>query len=221
MDVTQADARTSGAPSYAGRRRPRRLVQLWAGLVLYGLSLALIVEAGLGLSPWDVLHEGLAGVSSLSIGTWVVVMSVVVLVLWIPLRQRPGVGTISNAILVGVTLDLWLGVLPELDGLGLRIVALVLGIGLNAVATAAYIGARLGPGPRDGLMTGLAARGHPVGLVRTGIEGIVLLAGVGLGGTVGIGTLAYAFGIGPLVAPLLPILEVSEPGRRVDVVAQA
>jgi uncharacterized membrane protein YczE len=182
--------------------------------VLYGLSLALIVEAGLGLSPWDVLHEGLAGVSSLSIGTWVVVMSVVVLVLWIPLRQRPGVGTISNAILVGVTLDVWLGVLPELDGLGLRIAALVLGIALNAVATAAYIGARLGPGPRDGLMTGLAARGHSVGLVRTGIEGIVLLAGVGLGGTVGVGTLAYAFGIGPLVAPLLPLLEVPERARE-------
>jgi uncharacterized membrane protein YczE len=192
------------------RRLPRRLTQLWVGLVLYGLSLALLVEAGLGLAPWDVLHEGLATVTTLSIGTWVVVVGVIVLLLWIPLRERPGVGTISNAILVGVTLDLWLAVLPSFDVLPTRIAALGAGILLNAVATAAYIGARLGAGPRDGLMTGLARRGWSVRVVRTGIEVAVLLSGFLLGGTVGIGTLLYAVGIGPLVHPLLPALLVRE-----------
>jgi hypothetical protein len=190
-------------------RLPRRLVQLWTGLVLYGLSLALVVRAGLGLAPWDVLHQGLARVTGLSIGTWVVLLSVVVLLLWIPLRVRPGIGTLSNALLVGTTLDLWLWLLPEPDGLPLRIVVLAAGVGLNAVATALYIGARLGPGPRDGLMTGIAARGHSVRAVRTAIEGSVLLLGLVLGGTAGVGTVVYALGIGPLVHPLLPRLTVA------------
>jgi uncharacterized membrane protein YczE len=190
------------------RRLPRRLTQLYAGLWLYGLSLALVVEAGLGVAPWDVLHQGLSRVTGLSIGTWVVLMSVVVLLLWIPLRQRPGLGTLSNAVLIGVSLDASLAVLPELDGLPVRVAALVAGVSLNAVATAAYIGARLGPGPRDGLMTGIAARGHPVRTVRTGIEVTVLVVGFLLGGTVGVGTLVYAFGIGPLVHPLLPAFDV-------------
>jgi uncharacterized membrane protein YczE len=196
------------------RRLPRRLTQLYLGLLLYGFSLALVVEAGLGLAPWDVLHQGLARVTGLSIGTWVVLMSVVVLLLWIPLRQRPGVGTLSNAVLVGVSLDASLAVLPELDGLAVRGAALLAGVGLNAVATAAYIGARLGPGPRDGLMTGIAARGHSVRVVRTAIEVTVLITGVLLGGTVGIGTLVYAVGIGPLVHPLMPAFLVAPDGPQ-------
>jgi uncharacterized membrane protein YczE len=185
----------------------RRLAQLYLGLALYGLSAALVVGAGLGVAPWDVLHEGLARVTGLSIGRWVVLMSLVVLVLWIPLRQRPGLGTLSNALLVGVWLDVGLWLLPDLERLWIRLMVLGLGVVLNAVATAAYIGARFGPGPRDGLMTGLAARGLPVGHVRLGIEVTVLLAGLGLGGTVGIGTVAYAVGIGPLVARLLPTFD--------------
>lgn len=190
------------------RRLPRRLAQLYAGLWLYGLSLALVVEAGLGLAPWDVLHQGLARVTGLSIGTWVVLVSVLVLLLWVPLRQRPGLGTLSNAVLVGVSLDVCLAVLPDVEGLPLRVASLAAGVGLNAVATAAYIGARLGPGPRDGLMTGIAARGHPVRAVRTAIEVAVLAGGWLLGGTVGVGTVVYALGIGPLVHPLLPLLDV-------------
>lgn len=199
----------------ADRRLTRRLVQLYAGLVLYGFSDALLVEAALGLSPWDVLHQGLSRSLGLSIGTWVVLVGGVVLLLWIPLRQRPGVGTLSNVLVIGVVLDLSLAVLPTPEGLGVRSGWLVAGVLLNAVATAAYIGARLGPGPRDGLMTGIAARGHSVRVVRTLIEVTVLGTGFLLGGTVGIGTLVYALGIGPLVHPLLPLLVVRE---RVPVV---
>ncbi len=194
----------------ADRRLTRRLTQLHAGLLLYGLSLALVVEAELGVAPWDVLHQGLARVTGLSIGTWVVLMSLVVLLLWVPLRQRPGYGTLSNAVLVGVSLDVCLRLLPDVEGLPLRVAALVAGVCLNAVATAAYIGARLGPGPRDGLMTGIAARGHSVRVVRTGIEVTVLATGFLLGGTVGVGTLLYAVGIGPLVHPLMPAFRVAE-----------
>jgi uncharacterized membrane protein YczE len=192
------------------RRLPRRLVQLYAGLLLYGFSDAMLVEAGLGLSPWDVLHQGLARSLGLSIGAWVVIVGVLVLLLWLPLRQRPGVGTVSNVLLIGVALDLSLVLLPTPDSLGIRVGWLVAGVLLNAVATAAYIGARLGPGPRDGLMTGIAARGHSVRVVRTALEVGVLVSGWLLGGTVGVGTLAYALGIGPLVHPLLPALLVGE-----------
>ena len=192
------------------RRLPRRLVQLYAGLLLYGFSDAMLVEAGLGLSPWDVLHQGLSRSLGLSIGTWVVLVGFVVLLLWLPLRQRPGVGTISNVLLIGVALDLSLALLPTPDTLAVRTGWLVAGVLLNAVATAAYIGARLGPGPRDGLMTGLAARGRSVRVVRTAIEVTVLVTGFVLGGTVGVGTLVYALGIGPLVHPMLPALLVRE-----------
>jgi uncharacterized membrane protein YczE len=190
------------------RRLTRRVTQLWLGLLLYGASLALLVEAGLGLAPWDVLHEGLSLVTPLSIGMWVIVLGAAVLLLWIPLRQRPGFGTVSNVILVGLAVDVALAVLPTAGTLPLRVGYLVAGLVLNAVATAAYIGARLGPGPRDGLMTGLASKGLSIRLARTLIEAAVLIAGFLLGGTVGIGTLLYAFGIGPLVHPLMPLFEV-------------
>ena len=193
-----------------GRRLPRRLIQLYAGLVLYGASMALLIESTLGLDPWDVLHQGLARKTGLSIGTIVIAVSVLVLLAWIPLRQRPGFGTISNAIVVGLAADATLFLLPTAQPLGLRWVFLVSGIVLNGVATGLYIGARLGPGPRDGLMTGIAARGHSVRVVRTGIEVTVLVAGFLLGGTVGIGTLLYAVSIGPLAHVFIPLFTVPE-----------
>ncbi|SEF17456.1 hypothetical protein SAMN04488561_5879 [Jiangella alba] len=192
----------------------RRLIQLFAGLLLYGFSMALLVEAGLGLDPWDVLHQGIAERAGLSIGTIVILVGVVVLLLWIPLRQRPGVGTIANALLVGLAADASIWLLPSPDPLAVQIVFLVSGVVLNAVATAAYIGARLGPGPRDGLMTGLVQRtGRSVRVVRTSIEVTVLATGWLLGGTVGAGTVVYALAIGPLVHLLLPRLQVREPVR--------
>jgi uncharacterized membrane protein YczE len=187
-----------------------RLAQLFGGLALYGFSDALLVRAGLGLSPWDVLHQGLSRRTSLSIGTWVIVVGVIVLLLWLPLRQRPGFGTISNVIVIGVVLDLSLAWVPALSGAALRVVILLAGVLLNALATALYIGARLGPGPRDGLMTGLAARGYSLRLVRTAIEVTVLVSGVLLGGTAGVGTVLYAVSIGPLVHLLLPLLTVRQ-----------
>lgn len=202
------------APTSAPRELPRRTAQLFAGLVLYGFSDALLVRGGLGLPPWDVLHQGLARNTSVSIGGWVVLIGLVVLLLWIPLRQRPGFGTISNVILIGVVLDASLAVLGAPRGLPLRSAYLVVGVALNAVATAAYIGARLGPGPRDGLMTGLARRGYPIRVVRTSIEVAVLAMGWALGGTIGLGTVLYAAGIGPMVHLLLPRLTVPDRAIR-------
>lgn len=193
-----------------GRRLPRRLVQLYAGLVLYGLSIALLVRAELGLMPWSVLDQGLSRSTGLTLGTVTVLVGVVVLLTWVPLRQRPGVGTVSNVLVIGLALDASLAVLPEVDGLALRAAMVVAGVVLNALATAAYIGVQLGPGPRDGLMTGLVRRtGRSVRLVRTGIEVVVVALGVLLGGTLGLGTLAYALGIGPLVQALLPRVTVA------------
>lgn len=189
----------------------RRLAQLYVGLVLYGISLALMVRAQLGLDPWDVLHEGLANRLPLTFGQVVIVVGAMVLLAWIPLRQRPGLGTISNVFVIGLAVDAALAVLPAPEPMAWRIVFLAAGVVLNSVATAAYIGARLGPGPRDGLMTGLVARtGRSVRIVRTSIELSVLAGGWLLGGTVGLGTVLYAISIGPLVHFLLPLLTVSE-----------
>jgi uncharacterized membrane protein YczE len=193
-----------------------RLVNLFAGLVLFGASLALMLRSGLGLGPWDVLHQGLAKRTGLPIGQMVIGVAVVVLLLWFPLRQRPGFGTVSNVIVVGLAVDGTLAVLPQPHPLALRTAYLVLGILANAVATGLYIGAGLGPGPRDGLMTGFARRGYPIRLVRTLIELSVLAIGWLLGGTVGVGTLLYAVTIGPLVGVLLPRLTIT-PGHLATV----
>ena len=183
----------------------RRLTQLFAGLALYGASTAMMTRAGLGLSPWGVLHEGLSDRTGLTFGTIVAITSAAILLLWIPLRQRPGVGTVANAVVVSVTVDLVRAVLPEQHALGWQIVLLIGGVALNGLATAAYVGARLGPGARDGLMTGMTARtGWSVRLVRTGIEVAVLAVGWLLGGTAGVGTVLYAVAIGPLTQALLP-----------------
>ena len=194
----------------------RRLIQLFAGLLLYGISLAFVLRAGLGLAPWDVLHQGLARITGTSVGTMVIAMSFVVLLAWIPLRQAPGFGTVANAILVGVSVDLTMLVLGDADTWWWRGVLLVSGVLLNALATALYIGALLGPGPRDGLMTGLVRRtGRSVRLVRTTLEVGVLALGWVLGGTVGVGTLLYAVAIGPIVHVLLPRLMVTVPASPV------
>jgi uncharacterized membrane protein YczE len=193
----------------ASRRLPRRLVQLYAGLVLFGVSMALLVRAQLGVIPWDVLHQGLSRQLGVSMGTVVIAVSLVLLLAWIPLRERPGLGTISNALVIGLTLDATLALLPPVDAVPLRVLLVLTGVLLNAVATASYIGVHLGPGPRDGLMTGLVRRtGRSVRLVRTSIEAIVVLVGWLLGGTVGLGTVVYALAIGPLVQFLLPRLSV-------------
>lgn len=194
----------------------RRLVQLYAGLVLYGFSMALMIKAALGLDPWDVLHQGLTRHVPLTFGQVTIVVGAMVLLAWIPLRQRPGLGTVSNVVVIGLSVDASLAVLPAPDALPLRVALLLGGVFLNGVAGAAYIGARFGPGPRDGLMTGLVARtGRSVRLVRTSLELSVLAAGFLLGGTVGVGTVVYALSIGPLVHTLLPILTVPEPDPQV------
>jgi uncharacterized membrane protein YczE len=191
----------------------RRLTQLYAGLLAYGASCALMVEARLGLDPWDVFHQGLARRTGLRMGWIVIIVGVAVLLLWIPLRQRPGIGTISNAILVGLSLDWGLDLLPTPHPTLVRWGFLLGGIVLNGVATGLYIGARLGPGPRDGLMTGYGARwpGRSIRLVRTVIEVTVLTIGWLLGGTVGWATLLYAISIGPLAHVFIPLFSVRGP----------
>lgn len=193
----------------------RRLVQLFVGLALYGVSLAFLVRAGLGLAPWDVLHQGLAERLDATVGQMVIAVSFVVLLAWIPLRERPGFGTIANALLVGAFVDLTMLVLGDAGSWPLAVLLLVSGVLLNGLATALYIGASLGSGPRDGLMTGLVRRtGRSVRLVRTALEGTVLVVGWFLGGTVGIGTVAYALTIGPIAHALLPLFTVRPAPRR-------
>jgi uncharacterized membrane protein YczE len=193
-----------------GDRLPRRLVQLFVGLVLYGVSMALMIESTLGLDPWDVFHQGLTRHTGLSFGTVTILVGAIVLVLWIPLRQRPGIGTVSNVVVIGVAVDAALALLPTAEGLPVRLAFLAGGIVLNGIATGLYIGARLGPGPRDGLMTGYVARrpGRSIRLVRTVIELTVLGLGFLLGGTVGLGTVAYALAIGPLAHVFIPLFTV-------------
>jgi uncharacterized membrane protein YczE len=169
----------------------------------------MMVRSELGLMPWDVLHQGLVRSVGGTFGIVSIVVGAAVLLLWIPLRERPGVGTVSNVFVIGLSVDVSLWALPDVDDMLLRGALLALGLVLNAVATAAYIGVRLGPGPRDGLMTGIVRRtGHSVRLVRTSIEVVVVATGWLLGGTLGAGTVLYALLIGPLVQPLLPRLTV-------------
>jgi uncharacterized membrane protein YczE len=182
------------------RRGALRSAALLAGLSGYGVSMAMMVRAGLGLDPWDVFHQGLALRTGMTIGLASAVVGVAVLLAWIPLRNRPGIGTVANVIVIAVTVDLALWLMPTPTSLPVRIALMLTAVVLNAFSTVLYIGAGLGPGPRDGLMTGLVMRtGRSVRLVRTTIEVAVLTVGWLLGGTVGVGTVVYAFGIGPLV----------------------
>ncbi|SDJ86401.1 YczE/YyaS/YitT family protein [Streptomyces indicus] len=201
-----------------GTHLTRRLVQLYAGLALYGASSALLLRSGLGLEPWNVLHEGLAERTGLTIGVVSIIVGAAVLLLWIPLKQRPGLGTVSNVFVVGLAMDGTLALVPDAHGWPLRVLALVGGILLNGVATGLYISARFGPGPRDGLMTGLnQATGWSIRLARTCIEIAVVATGFLLGGTVGVGTVLYALAIGPLAQFFLRFFAIPgvESGSRV------
>ncbi len=200
-------------------RTGRRLVQLFLGLILYGWSMGMMIRSTLGLDPWDVFHDGVVGRTGLSFGTVVILVSVVVLLLWIPLRQWPGLGTLCNAVVIGVVTDLSLAVLIQPDSLAVRMPLLVGGVLLNGLATALYIGSQFGAGPRDGLMTGLVRRtGRSIRLVRTVLELSVLAMGWLLGGLVGIGTVLYALAIGPLVQLFLPYCVVELPEIDPDAV---
>lgn len=191
-----------------------RSVRLSIGLIGFGASVALMVRARLGLASWDVLHQGLAEKTGIRIGWVVILVSAVVLLLWIPLHQRPGIGTIANALVVGLAVNATLSLLPTIEGMPARALLLVSGVVANGIATGLYIGAGLGPGPRDGLMTGLAKRGFSIRVARTGLEITVLAIGWLLGGTVGVGTLLYAAAIGPLAHVFIPMFTVKrEEGR--------
>ncbi|WP_415960164.1 YczE/YyaS/YitT family protein [Streptomyces sp. 021-4] len=190
----------------------RRLVQLYVGLTLYGASSALLVRAELGLEPWGVLHQGLTELTGISIGVVSIIVGAIVLLLWIPLRQRPGLGTVSNVFVVGLAMDGTLALVGDLDGFGVRVPVMVLGIVLNGVATGLYIAARFGPGPRDGLMTGLnRVTGRSIRLMRTAIEVAVVVTGFLLGGSLGAGTVLYALSIGPLAQLFLRVFELPAP----------
>ena len=190
-------------------RPVQRAARLLAGLVLFGLALALLVQAGLGLDPWTVLSAGVSEHTGLSLGQVTIITSLLLLAAWIPLRQRPGLGTIANALVVGPVLDLGVWLIPAPHALAGQVALLVAALLGIAVATGLYVGAGWGPGPRDGLMTGLAQLGVPIAAARTAIEVTVLAAGWALGGTVGVATALFAVGIGPLVAHALPRLLIA------------
>ena len=191
-------------------RPVERSLRLLAGLVLFGLAMALLLESRTGLDPWNVFHQGVAEHTGLTIGQVTVLSSLALLALWVPLRQRPGLGTVANALVVGPVVDLGIAWIPTAHGALERGLFMVAAILASAVATGLYVGAGWGPGPRDGLMTGLAARGIPLGAARAGIELSVLAAGWLLGGSVGVGTVAFALAIGPLVHRTLPWLAVDD-----------
>ncbi|NNJ07471.1 hypothetical protein HHX38_25570 [Streptomyces sp. PKU-MA01144] len=203
-----------------GRRLPRRLLQLYIGLALYGASSALLVRGGLGLEPWGVLHQGLAERTGLTIGVVSIIVGAAVLLLWVPLRQRPGLGTVSNVFVIGIAMDGTLAAVPGVHGPAAQIPLTLAGIVLNGMATGLYISARFGPGPRDGLMTGLhRLTGRSVRLVRTAIEVAVVATGFALGGTVGAGTVVYALSIGPLAQLFLRVFAIPPAGAGSTVVA--
>ncbi len=189
-------------------------MQLFAGLILFGVSDGMLLLAALGLDPWDVFHQGLSRRLGLGVGTWAIIVGGVVLLAWIPLRQRPGIGTVCNVVVVGGVIDLVVAIVPAPHAIAVRVALLIGGVLLNGVATGAYIGAGLGPGPRDGLMTGWAARGHSIRMVRTTLEVSVLAVGWALGGTVGIGTVVYALSIGPLAHRFIPRFAIPVTARR-------
>ncbi|MCI4657980.1 hypothetical protein E3O44_12380 [Cryobacterium algoricola] len=200
----------------------RRLLQLLIGLFLYGIAIALMVRGAIGVAPWDVLTQGIDSHTHLGFGLLTVILSGVVLLFWIPLRQKPGVGTVLNALLVGPSVDVGLWLVPAGLDLWLRALLFAAGVLLLAVATGLYIGAHLGPGPRDGLMTGLHRRtGWPIWIVRTGIEGTVLALGWVLGGNVGIGTVLFAALVGPLCQWTIPRLALPLPASRTPAPASA
>ncbi|MCK8681370.1 membrane protein YczE [Streptomyces lichenis] len=213
--MSTTPGRAAGIPgdTAAARHLLRRLFQLYAGLALYGFSSALLVRSGLGLEPWNVLHQGLAERTGLSMGVVLTLLGALVLLLWIPLRQRPGLGTVSNVLVIGAAMDASLRLVPDVHGLSAQTGLTAAGIVLNGIATGLYIAARFGPGPRDGLMTGLHRRtGRSIRLIRTVIEVSVVATGFALGGSVGVGTLLYALAIGPLAQFFLRFFDIPGAG---------
>ncbi len=198
-----------------GDKLRQRLIRLVVGLVAFGVGIGLMLQSGLGVPPWDVLHQGLARRFGLTVGVWSIIVSMVVLLLWLPLRERYGLGTVLNAVLIGVVLDLTTALVPPAGSSPVAWIMLLSGVAIIGIASGLYIGANLGPGPRDGLMTGIAKRGPSIRLTRAVLEIGVLTVGWILGGTFGIGTIVFALAIGPLVHFFLPRLDVA-PGT-VDV----
>ena len=192
----------------------RRLVRCLVGLALFAIGISLQMNANIGAPPWDVFHQGVAKQTEISIGRIIVMTGFALLLLWIPLKQKPGLGTILNALEIGLVADIALEIIPEPNNMFIRIIMVVVGIVTVAIGTGLYIGSALGPGPRDGLMTGLAKRGIPIRIGRTALEVTVLIIGRILGGQVGIATFAFAFGVGPLVHFFLPRLAVSSGSAR-------
>jgi uncharacterized membrane protein YczE len=213
----------AGAPAHTKTSRPEysaadwvnRLTRCVGGLALFGIGIALILEAHLGAAPWDVFHQGVSHLTGISVGNVIIITGLVLLLVWIPLRQRPGVGTLLNAIEIGLFVDLVEPLVPSPAALGWRMASLAGGIVVIAIGSGLYIGAGLGAGPRDGIMMGLRARGISVRVARTAIEVVVLIAGVLLGGSIGVGTIAFTVCIGPLVQIFLPRLSL--PARSATV----
>jgi uncharacterized membrane protein YczE len=199
----------------SGKNLRRRLVQLVVGLVLFGIGISMMLQSGLGLPPWDVLHQGLTEQFGLTVGVWSIIISFLVLLCWIPLRERYGIGTVLNAIIIGVIIDVGALVIPEPDNIWLDFVMMAGGVLLIALASGMYIGANLGPGPRDGLMTAVARRGPSIRVTRWVMEIVVLVTGILLGGTFGVGTVAFALLIGPIVQFFLPRWSI-DTGRPED-----
>jgi uncharacterized membrane protein YczE len=218
--VTRSAANAHSNTAVPARSIPssltRRVCQCVVGLVVAGSGVALIVAADIGLAPWDVLHKGISRHTGIGVGTVIIIVGFALLLLWIPLRVRPGLGTILNAVLIGGTVNVVLPHLPEPDNVALQILEMAIGVVAFGIGTAMYIGAGLGPGPRDGLMTGIAARGYSLRLVRTGIELTVLATGWALGGSIGLGTAVFALSIGPIVHHFLGIFGMRT--RRLDFV---
>ena len=195
-------------------RLGRRLVRCLIGLAIFAVGISLQMNANIGAPPWDVFHQGVAKQTDISIGKIIVITGFSLLLLWIPLRQKPGLGTILNALEIGLIADVALEIIPEPNNILIRVAMVVVGIITVAIGTGLYIGSALGPGPRDGLMTGLAKRGIPIRVGRTAVEVTVLIIGYALGGQVGVATFAFAFGVGPLVQFFLPRLAVSSGSAR-------
>ena len=198
-----------------GKNLRRRFIQLVIGLILFGVGIAMMLQSGLGLPPWDVLHQGLTEEFGITVGIWSIIISVAILVLWLPLREKYGIGTVLNAIIIGIVIDVGALVIPQPESVWWNIVLMLGGIVLIGLASGMYIGANLGPGPRDGLMTGIARRGPSIRLTRWGLEIVVLIIGILLGGTFGVGTIAFAVFIGPIVQFFLPRWSI-DTGRPED-----
>jgi uncharacterized membrane protein YczE len=201
--------------SVSGKNLRRRLIQLLVGLVLFGVGIAMMLQSGLGLPPWDVLHQGLTEEFGLTVGIWSIIISFVVLVLWLPLRERYGIGTVLNAIIIGVVIDMGVLVIPKPDNVWWDLLLMAGGISVIGLASGMYIGANLGPGPRDGLMTAISRRGLSIRVTRWGLEIVVLITGILLGGTFGVGTIGFALLIGPIVQYFLPRWSI-DTGRPED-----